>query len=300
MTSIRRILTRRVLGLAMFSCAVAGLLAFERDEQQKPQPAPATTAERITVPFTDPARPGKLTVQLIAGSITVRGYEGQGVVVETRAAEDDDDDRGSDRGRSGLRRIPNTASGLVIEEHQNEMRIWSEKPNKSLTIVVQIPMRTALKLSTVNDGDIVVERVEGDMEVSNVNGNVTLTNVSGTGVIHSTNGELKASFLRVSGKPMSFITFNGDVDVSLPADLKATVKLDPGQGDIYTDFPLEMMPTSLQQTVEDNRSKGGKYRIKMEKAMIGRINGGGTEYTFKTYNGDIHLRRYQAGAAAKE
>jgi hypothetical protein len=62
-----------------------------------------------------------------------------------------------------------------------------------------------------------------------------------------------------------------------------------------------MLPTAMQSTVEDNRSKGGKYRIKMEKAMVGKINGGGVEYTLKTLNGDIHLRRYQAGMApAKE
>ncbi len=58
-----------------------------------------------------------------------------------------------------------------------------------------------------------------------------------------------------------------------------------------------MLPTAMQSTVEDNRSKGGKYRIKMEKAMVGKINGGGVEYTLKTLNGDIHLRRSQTGAA---
>jgi DUF4097 and DUF4098 domain-containing protein YvlB len=149
----------------------------------------------------------------------------------------------------------------------------------------------------MNGEDIVVERVEGDLEVNNMNGDISLTNVAGTGIIHSANGEVKAHFTRVTGKPMSFTTMNGDVDVALPADIKATVRLDSGHGDIYTDFPIEMMPATVNQTVEDNRGKGGKYRIKMEKAMIGKINGGGVEYTLKTMNGDIHLRRYQAGAA---
>jgi DUF4097 and DUF4098 domain-containing protein YvlB len=134
-----------------------------------------------------------------------------------------------------------------------------------------------------------------------MNGDVSVTNVAGTGIIHSANGNVKAHFSRVTGKAMSFTTMNGDVDVALPADIKATVRLDSGHGDIYTDFPIEMLPTAMQSTVEDNRSKGGKYRIKMEKAMVGRINGGGVEYTLKTLNGDIHLRRYQAGMApAKE
>jgi hypothetical protein len=297
MIPIRRFPSRSLLAAFTICLAMATMVAFAGG-QQKPQPGPAPAPpERMSVPFSDPARPGRLMVQLVTGSISVKGYEGKEVIVETRVAAEGDDDDGEGRKaeRGGLRRIPNTASGLTIEEEQNEMRISTDSPNRKLTLTIQVPTRTALKLATVNDGTIVVERVEGDIEVSNVNGDITLTNVSGTGLLHTVNGELKASFLRVSGKPMSFTTLNGDVDVSLPADVKANVRLDSGQGDIYTDFPIELMPATHQQTVQDDRSKGGKFRIKVEKAMLAKINGGGSEYTFKTYNGNIHLRRTQAG-----
>jgi DUF4097 and DUF4098 domain-containing protein YvlB len=276
---------------------VAGLVAFSGDDEQpKPQPTPTPTGEKINVPFTDPGRPGRLTASIMQGNIRVHGYSGQAVIVETKVPDGDAERREGRGDRSGLRRIPNMSSGLTIEEENNEMRI-SAQWNKDIVLDLQVPFRTALKLSLTNGDDITVENVESDMEINNVNGGVFLTNVAGTAIVHSTNGEIKATFRSVSGKPMSFTTFNGDVDVSLPADIKATVRLDSGQGDTYTDFPVEMMPTALQQTVEDNRSKGGKYRIKIEKAMIGRINGGGTEYTFKTFNGDIHLRRYSGAAA---
>jgi hypothetical protein len=36
--------------------------------------------------------------------------------------------------------------------------------------------------------------------------------------------------------------------------------------------------------------------LKIEKAMTGRINGGGPEITFKTFNGDIKLHRAGGGA----
>jgi methionine-rich copper-binding protein CopC len=306
---------RSLFAALAVAIAVATIAAFDGDDQQKPAPAAAAAtaagSERISVPFSDPARPGRLIVQLVTGSIHVKGYDGKEVIVESRAQEEEgrDSERERDRerdrereaerrgdSRSGLHRIPNRASGMTIEEQNNEMRV-SADPNKDIVISIQVPSRTTLKLSTVNGGDIIVDRVEGDLEASNTNGDVTLTNVSGTGVVHSVNGELKASFVRVTGKPMSFTTLNGDVDVSLPSDIKADVRLDSGQGDIYTDFPIDMMPVTLNRTVEDNRSKGGKYRIKVEKSMLGKINGGGTEYTFKTFNGDIHLRRAQGGAA---
>ena len=230
------------------------------------------------------------------GKITVRGHDANNVIVETKDDRNEDDEREGSGKRAGLRRIRNTSSGLTIEEENNEMRISTQMHNET-ALSILVPVRTSLKLTLMNGDDITVDRVEGDLEVNNMNGDIFLTNVAGTGIIHSANGEVKAQFTRVTGKPMSFTTLNGDVDVSLPADIKATVRLDSGHGDIYTDFPIDMMPTAMQSTVEDNRSKGGKYRIKMEKAMIGKINGGGVEYTLKTLNGDIHLRRYQAGAA---
>jgi hypothetical protein len=313
MTSIRKVLTSRVhipaaICLSMVTAASLSLFAFATTDEPQQKPAGGVTSsstsgggEKITVAFTDPARPGKLTVSLMSGKIFVKGHDANNVIVETVADKDDDDEDREERGkRAGLRRIRNTASGLTIEEENNEMRISTQMHHET-ALSIAVPVRTSLKLSLMNGEDIVVERVEGELEVNNMNGDVSVTNVAGTGIIHSANGNVKAHFSRVTGKAMSFTTMNGDVDVALPADIKATVRLDSGHGDIYTDFPIEMLPTAMQSTVEDNRSKGGKYRIKMEKAMVGRINGGGVEYTLKTLNGDIHLRRYQAGMApAKE
>jgi DUF4097 and DUF4098 domain-containing protein YvlB len=305
MTSIRRFMTTRVhvpaaICLSMVTAASLSLFAFATtdDVQQKPAAAPSASAsgEKINVSFSDPSRPGKLTVSLMSGKIVVKGHDANNVIVETTSEKDDDDDRQGSGKRAGLRRIRNTASGLTIEEENNEMRISTQMHHEA-ELSILVPVRTSLKLTLMNGDDIIVDRVEGDLEVNNMNGDISLTNVAGTGIIHSANGEVKAHFSRVTGKPMSFTTLNGDVDVAMPADIKATVRLDSGHGDIYTDFAIEMLPTAMQSTVEDNRSKGGKYRIKMEKAMVGKINGGGVEYTLKTLNGDIHLRRYQAGGA---
>lgn len=303
MTSIRRTLTTRVhipaaICLSMVTAASLSLFAFATadEPQQKPAPAPSATAtgEKINVSFTDPSRPGKLTVSLMSGKIIVKGHDANNVVVETLNDDKDDEDRKGSGKHAGLRRIRNMASGLTIEEENNEMRISTQMHNET-ELSILVPVRTSLKLTLMNGDDIIVDRIEGDLEVNNMNGDISLTNIAGTGIIHSANGEVKAHFSRVTGKPMSFTTMNGDVDVALPADIKATVRLDSGHGDIYTDFAIEMLPSTMQSTVEDNRSKGGKYRIKMEKAMVGKINGGGVEYTLKTMNGDIHLRRYQPG-----
>jgi DUF4097 and DUF4098 domain-containing protein YvlB len=190
-----------------------------------------------------------------------------------------------------MRRIPNHGLGLVVEEEHTEMRIGSSMPNRAIVLTIQVPTRTSLKLSTVNDGDITVERVDGDIEVNNVNGAVTLTNVSGAVIAHALNETLKASLVRVSDKPMSFSSLNGDLDITLPASLKANVRLESSNGEVYTDFAVDVQPATLTSKAEDNRGKGGKYRLEIEKAVTGKINGGGPEIRFKTFNGSIKLHK---------
>jgi hypothetical protein len=43
--------------------------------------------------------------------------------------------------------------------------------------------------------------------------------------------------------------------------------------------------------VEDGRGKGGKYRVKIDKTVHGTINGGGPEYQFTNFQGQIYIRK---------
>ena len=256
-----------------------------------PSPSVATSAaNKLTVPFSNPSRPGTVRVSLTSGGIRVRGYQGQTVIVETSVAEDDDD-KDSKTQRQGLRRLRNMASGIVIEEDRNEIRIGSETPNRTVLLDIQVPVRTSLVLSATNDGDIVVDGVEGELELNNTNGAVTATKVSGTVIAHALNDDVKVTMTRVGTKPMSFTSLNGDIDIVLPADIKANVRMQPGNGEVYSDFAIDLLPPSVQQSTEGPRSQGGKYRIKVDQVMVGRINGGGPDITFKTFNGDIRIRK---------
>ena len=134
--------------------------------------------------------------------------------------------------------------------------------------------------------------VEGEIEANNLNGSVTLTNVSGVVVAHSLNGAVVTQMEKVTpDKPMSFSTLNGDIDVTLPAAIKATVKMETQQGSIYSDFNIDLDKNPRQPTVEDGRKEGGKYRIVFDKGVVGSINGGGPEIQFKAVNGSVHIRK---------
>jgi len=304
--------SRRSAALPLCALALAGALAV----------APAR-AERLTVPLSDPERPAALRVSLLAGSIRVEGYAGKDVIVETGDLEGDEAgaagmrrlgghgpadsamaqaisegvasatgerDEDSDRDKAkGLKRLPNRSRGLSVEEEKNEVRVDASSWRNPVDLRIKVPAGSKLALTTVNDGDIVVNGVSGEMELQNTNGSIEVQGASNTVVANTVNGEIKVVFTRLAAaKAMAFSSFNGDVDVTLPASLAANVRLSSENGDIYTDFDVQM---DSRPPVVKEESRGGRHRVAVEKEMRGRIGAGGPEILFKTFNGDIYIRK---------
>lgn len=249
-------------------------------------------ADHVKVPISDPSRPCTVRVSLISGSISVKGYSGNEIVVDAGARDDKEHGRAVNSKSAGMRKISDTSTGLIIEEESNSVRIATSMPNRPVDITLQVPSETNLKLSAVNDGDILVEQVQGEIEVNNTNGAVTLTQVSGSVVAHALNKDVKVSFLAVDPrKPMSFSSLNGDIDVTLPSDVKANVSMKSFNGDIYSDFDIMLDARGSQSIIEDTHPISGMYRIKKDRSTKGTINGGGQEMRFETFNGDIYIRK---------
>jgi DUF4097 and DUF4098 domain-containing protein YvlB len=247
--------------------------------------------ERVTVPFSDPSRPKTVKVSLINGSITVKGYNGKEAIIESRS-RDEESGRKRREPPPGMHRIYGGGAGLTAEESENTIRIGTERINNSAEITVQVPFDTSLKLSTVNGGNIVVENVSGDVDVNNTNGAVTLTHISGSAVAHALNGRVLVTLDKVNpNKAMSFSSLNGSVDVTLPADVKANVKMKTDNGEIYSDFDVKLDANARKPIVEDNSNGRGRYRVRMDHAVTGTINGGGPELQFTTFNGTIYIRK---------
>jgi len=247
--------------------------------------------EKIPVPLTDPNRPAVLKVGLIAGSISVKGYAGKEVIVEAVPGKDDDEES-DEKGGGKLKLIPNTSVGLSAEEDDNTVSVSTgfRGGSRHIDLQIQVPTACSMKLSTVNDGEITVENVNGDMEITNTNGSITLKQIGGSAVAQTVNGEIHITFTKVTpDKAMSFSTLNGDIDVTFPASLKANVQMKLEQGDIYSDFDVQMQKTEAR--VEKSEKGKGKYRVTFDKSMKGTINGGGQEIQFTSFNGSLYLRK---------
>jgi hypothetical protein len=246
--------------------------------------ADAQQGEQITVPFTDPGRPGMVRVAAVNGTITVRAADRRDVTIETRARER----RGQPVTRSGLRRLTPVGGFEAVEE--NNQMVISTNANEDVELLVTVPTKTNLKVVGTNGGPVTIEGVDGDIEVENTNNAIVLTNVAGSVVAHSTNGNVKATVTRATaGKPMAFTSFNGEVDVTLPSSLKATFKLRSDMGEIYTDFALQLKTDTT--TSQNGRRENGQFKIEVNRSLTGALNGGGPEVELRTFNGNIFLRK---------
>lgn len=244
--------------------------------------------DSVTVPFTDPGKPGLVKARVINGSIAVKGYNGKDVVVEAKARLR----KVKDKKKSDMNLISQTGNtGLTIEEKDNVMEIRTRSWSQGVDLTIQVPVAVSLQISTVNGGDIVVENIRGEVVAKNTNGKITLAGISGSALANTVNGGVKVTFDAIdAGKPMSFTTMNGDVDVTFPAGLKANLKMKSEMGEIYSDFEISIIKTQPKATA-GKRDESGKYRISFDKSLMGTVNGGGPEFTFKNYHGDIYIRK---------
>jgi hypothetical protein len=266
---------------------IAAMTLAAGSQQTVAQGQSQAGGDRIPVTLSDPSRPAHVKVSMVNGGITVKAYEGKEVVVEARVRN-----RENSRNEGGPKRLAISSTGLSVEEENNEVNINTESYMHAIDVTVSVPLHTSLKLRAVNDGDIVVTGVDGEIDVDDINGAVTLNNISGSVVAHALNGHVYATLTRVNPqKAMAFSSLNGDIDVTFPADLKANVSIRSDQGDVFSDFDVQLQATAAQPVVEDSRGKGGKYRVKIDKTVRGTINGGGPEIQFRNFQGKIYIRK---------
>ena len=229
-------------------------------------------------------------MKLLDGSVTIKGTTRRDVlfIASSQGARDALRRRQQAEPPPGMRRLTQPA-GLGIEERDNKMSVESSF-NRRVDLEIEVPMRTNLTLSVVNGGGITVESVDGEIEIENVNGGITVTNAGGSIVAHAVNGRVVATIARAApDAPMAFTSLNGDIDVTLPASIKANLRLRSDQGDVFTDFDLQV--TNSTEARQQSQRNGRTYRVDINRAISGTINGGGPDFEMRTFNGNVYVRK---------
>jgi len=177
------------------------------------------------------------------------------------------------------------------EENENTVRINAGMTNRKLLgLTIKVPQNTGrIDVGTINNGDISVSNVSGKIEISDINGAITATGISGSVVANTVNGDVIVKFKSVDPKAvMSFSSLNGKIDITLPADTKANLKLKSDRGEMFTDFDIAV---DKAQPKLETKNEDHFHQIKINDWISGTINGGGPEITMESQFSSIYIRK---------
>lgn len=161
--------------------------------------------------------------------------------------------------------------------------------NVTYDIDVEVPRSARTVISTINNGDIRMDKTDGNFDVSNINGAINMTAIAGAGDVHTINGALTVHFTKNPSGPSSFKTLNGALDVYLQPNLSADLLFKTFNGQVYSDF--EVTPRATPAAEAEQRD--GKFVYHSRGAKGGRVGRGGPELSFDAFNGNIRLHKEQ-------
>ena len=263
----------------------------------------AQDSGEFTVPFSNPTGAMKLIVDIKTGTVKVKGTARKDVLVKYSGEKDEDNERDHDHDRNrnhnndhdgksnrdGLKKISSGTMSLEASEYQNTVKVTSDNWSARMEVTVEVPSTINMKVKTYNDGDLDVSGITGTVELINYNGAITATGISGTVIAETYNGDIKIAYDKLTpDTPLSYANYNGDIDLSFPAGLKASFKMKTKQGEIYSGFDAQVQKSA---PVTNTETKTGVYKVKIDDWVKVDVNGGGPEISIQTYNGDIYLRK---------
>ena len=181
------------------------------------------------------------------GDVTVTGADTAEVTIMSNIKNRNAPERRAD----GLRRLDSEVTYSASEkDNLITIELGGEIPipeNTDAAISITAPRTTSVVVQNSMGGDVTVKNLAGDAEIRCLNGEVKLEQVSGAALVETMNGEIHATFTKVAeGKPLSFTSMNGEVEVRVPADTKANVRLRTQNGAVYTDFDEKALVTKTE------------------------------------------------------
>jgi hypothetical protein len=155
---------------------------------------------------------------------------------------------------------------------------------------IRVPRDAAVRLCTINSGDVTVTGTQGDFDVDNVNGLIEMNQVGGAGSAHTVNGPVTVSFTANPRRESSFKTVNGNIDVTFRDGLSADFAMKTFNGGLFTDFDAQPLAIAVN-TAGERRNERFIYRAN-EFTRV-RVGNGGPQIAFETLNGNVRARRAQ-------
>jgi DUF4097 and DUF4098 domain-containing protein YvlB len=155
----------------------------------------------------------------------------------------------------------------------------------SMDFLVKLPSSVNLLVSTINDGDVVVENVKGVVTANNINGSIRLQNLTREANASTINGDVDVEYLQNPQRDCRFYSLNGDINALFQKGLAASMGFESFNGSLYTNIDgLQPLPVQVEKK-QQNASV--KYKVNDGRFKIGS---GGAFLDFETFNGNVYVK----------
>jgi hypothetical protein len=155
----------------------------------------------------------------------------------------------------------------------------------TMNFKIKVPFAINVAVSTINEGDVLIEKVTGLVKANNINGHIKLTSLKRATEAHTINGNV---YLEYEGNPIEaskFYTLNGDINASFQKGLAANLSFKSFQGELLTNLnELESLPSVIEK---EPYKDGVKYKVKNSRFKVSK---GGSNLDFETFNGNVILK----------
>lgn len=230
-----------------------------------------------------------------ASEIIITGAEGNDVIIEAEGIDKVGTPRPkveqSPERAKGLKPISssnqdNTGQGVSVEKKDDYIHIRTLIPYKADKISITLPNNVKLIFSdqvvSVNkNANYRISNFTSEITVTSLNSNFVVEKITGPLVLNTTNGNAEIIYDALkTTKPISVVTVNGFVDLTMPSATKANLNFHTVNGQIYSDFEIEKKESSDMSVSNVNMFH-----------LDGRISGGGVPVNINTVNGDIYFRK---------
>jgi DUF4097 and DUF4098 domain-containing protein YvlB len=218
-----------------------------------------------------------LFVKTYWGDVTINGVSNEIATLKVTHTDSD----------NNRKIVNNSSSGqyydLKTTGRSLELSARSPKGFESLDFIIKVPKRIFVQVEMRKGGEIVIQNMVNGIEVNHRNGSFKGRNIGDYAMINLANGSIDIGFDSVSkSHPISLVTMNGGITVSLPRDVQRDVRLiSRKNGYLWSDFKLmdELPAGQINVKTYSKVPIDGKVKI----------NGGGKLLFLSTQNGPLEI-----------
>lgn len=130
---------------------------------------------------------------------------------------------------------------LEIETDGTFIRISNVEQRNIIYIEVALPPSFSVQATTSHFGSFEIRDISGNLDLSNYSGNIYLKDVAGAISAESIrNGAISAEFENIKPQnPVIMTTYGGDLNLSLPAETGADLRMRTELGIVENDFSID-------------------------------------------------------------